>query len=98
MRGPPPSCAAVCPHAALPLHCGEANMTVSYRTEDQLAIVTIDRPDRRNAVDAATAAALADAFRRFDVDDAAHVAILQGANNTFCAGGWAFLLKTTPTS
>ena len=49
-------------------------------------VVTIDRPERRNAVDAATATALADAFRAFDADDGAAVAVLTGAGGAFCAG------------
>ena len=49
-------------------------------------IVTIDRPARRNAVDAATALALYDAFRAFDADDASSVAVLTGTGGTFCAG------------
>jgi enoyl-CoA hydratase len=40
----------------------------------------------RNAVDGATAHALADAFRAFGADDGAHVAVLTGAGGTFCAG------------
>jgi enoyl-CoA hydratase len=48
--------------------------------------VVIDRPERRNAVDGPTAAELADAFRRFDADDTAAVAVLCGAGGTFCAG------------
>ncbi len=40
----------------------------------------------RNAVDAATAAALVDAFRQFDADETADVAVLTGAGDTFCAG------------
>ncbi len=61
-------------------------MTVSFETEGALAIVTINRPDVRNAVDRATAAALAEAFRRFDADEALSVAILTGAGGYFCAG------------
>ncbi len=49
-------------------------------------VVTIDRPERRNAVDRDTAAALADAFRAFENDDALAVAVLTGAGGTFCAG------------
>jgi enoyl-CoA hydratase len=60
--------------------------TVRYETDGPVAVVTIDRPDRRNAVDGPTAAALADAFREFEVDDALSVAILTGAEGTFCAG------------
>ena len=48
--------------------------------------VIINRPDARNAVDGPTAAALADAFRAFDADETASVAILTGAGGTFCAG------------
>ena len=61
-------------------------MTVHYQIDGPLAIVTIDRPEVRNAVDGPTAAALADAFRRFDADDDRAVAILTGAGGTFCAG------------
>ena len=49
-------------------------------------VVTINRPERRNAVDRETAAALAEAFRAFDHDTQAAVAILTGAGGTFCAG------------
>ena len=61
-------------------------MAVHYETDGPLAIVTIDRPEVRNAVDRETAAALARAFRTFEDDDALRVAILTGANGTFCAG------------
>jgi enoyl-CoA hydratase/carnithine racemase len=60
--------------------------TVRYETQDAIAVVTIDRPDVRNAVDGPTAALLADAFRRFEADEALAVAILTGAGGTFCAG------------
>jgi len=61
-------------------------MTVRYEVRDRIAVVTIDRPEVRNAVDATTARALAEAFRRFDRDESAFVAILTGAGGTFCAG------------
>jgi enoyl-CoA hydratase len=48
--------------------------------------VIIDRPQCRNAVDGPTAAALAEAFRAFDADPDAAVAVLHGAGGTFCAG------------
>jgi enoyl-CoA hydratase len=48
--------------------------------------VILSRPERRNAVDGATAAALADAFRSFDSDDQAAVAVLHGEGGVFCAG------------
>jgi enoyl-CoA hydratase len=61
-------------------------MTVLYETEGEVAIVTINRPEARNAVDGPTAALLADAFRRFDADDSLAVAVLTGAQGAFCAG------------
>jgi enoyl-CoA hydratase len=48
--------------------------------------VVLDRPDRRNAVDRATAEELSAALREFDADDNASVAVLWGAGGTFCAG------------
>ncbi len=51
-----------------------------------LTTVILSRPEVRNAVDAATAAALATAFRAFDADDEARVAVLFGEGGTFCAG------------
>jgi enoyl-CoA hydratase len=48
--------------------------------------VVIDRVGVRNAVDGGTAAELAAAFREFDGDEGAHVAVLTGAGGTFCAG------------
>jgi enoyl-CoA hydratase len=61
-------------------------MTVRFDTDARCAIITIDRPEVRNAVDGPTARLLADAFRRFDADVNLDVAILTGAANTFCAG------------
>jgi enoyl-CoA hydratase len=61
-------------------------MPVDVTVRDNLAIVTINRPDARNAVDRFTAAALADAFRAFDKDEHLDVAILTGAGGHFCAG------------
>lgn len=51
-----------------------------------VTIVTLNRPERRNAVDAVTASELFDAFRAFDADDSASVAVLTGAGGAFCAG------------
>ena len=48
--------------------------------------VLLSRPERRNAVDGETAAALADAFREFDSDPDAAVAVLHGEGGVFCAG------------
>jgi enoyl-CoA hydratase len=59
---------------------------VGVEREGPVTVVTIDRPGRRNAVDAPAAAALASAFREFDGDEAASVAVLTGAGGAFCAG------------
>src|SRR5439155_17940346 len=60
--------------------------TVLFDTDGEVAVVTINRPEVRNAVDDPTAAALVEAFRRFDADEALAVAALTGAGGTFCAG------------
>ena len=59
---------------------------VSVAHDGPVTIVTIDRPEVRNAVDGPTAAALAEAFRAFDADPDARVAVLTGAGGTFCSG------------
>ena len=61
-------------------------MSVQVEQDGPVTIVTIDRPEARNAVDPATAAALRAAFDVFEADDAAHVAVLAGAGGHFCAG------------
>jgi enoyl-CoA hydratase len=67
---------------------------VDYRREGAAAVVTIDRPERRNAVDGATAAALLEAYERFATDDA-RVLILTGAGEqAFCAGADLKALET----
>jgi enoyl-CoA hydratase len=59
---------------------------VRVRRDGPVTIVALLRPHRRNAVDGPTAAALAAAFRAFDADPDAAVAILHGEGGTFCAG------------
>jgi enoyl-CoA hydratase/carnithine racemase len=59
---------------------------IQTQAKDDVLVVTINRPEVRNAVNGATAEALADAFRDFDADPHLHVAILTGAGGTFCAG------------
>ena len=61
-------------------------MSVDVVVHDRTVVVTIDRPERRNAVDGTTAAALHEAFADFDRDDALDVAVLTGAAGTFCSG------------
>jgi enoyl-CoA hydratase len=59
---------------------------VRCEIDGSIAIVTIDRPVVRNAVDRPTAEQLAEVFRRFDADESLNVAVLTGADGTFCAG------------
>lgn len=59
---------------------------VLVRLQGPVCIVTINRPDCRNAVDAETAALLVDFFRGFDGDNTLAVAVLTGADGAFCAG------------
>jgi enoyl-CoA hydratase len=61
-------------------------MTVETAADGPVLTVTIDRPEVANAIDRPTAAELADTFRAFDADEALAVAVLTGANGTFCAG------------
>jgi enoyl-CoA hydratase/carnithine racemase len=60
---------------------------VTYERRGAAAVVTIDRQERRNAVDGPTAALLTDAYERFVADDEARVLVLTGAGDlAFCAG------------
>ena len=61
-------------------------MSVHIEQQGPVVVITLDRPEVRNAVDRPTADALAEAFRDFDRDDDAAVAVLTGADGTFCAG------------
>ena len=62
-------------------------MAVRYERRGAAAVVTIDRPERRNAVDGPTAELLTEAYNRFEADDEARVMILTGAGDVaFCAG------------
>jgi len=66
----------------------EGSITDEVRYDDRgaVAVVTIDRQHRRNAIDGRTAQALVDALERFEADDAARVLVLTGAGEAFCAG------------
>jgi enoyl-CoA hydratase len=59
---------------------------VRIERDGPVTAILLSRPERRNAVDGATAAALADAFREFDADEDAAVAVLHGEGGVFCAG------------
>jgi enoyl-CoA hydratase len=59
----------------------------SYELRGSTALLTIERPERRNAVDVETAAELLEGLRRFEADDDARVMVLSGAGGVaFCAG------------
>ncbi len=59
---------------------------VEITTDGPVTVVTISRPECRNAVDPVTAQGLLEAFTAFDADESASVAVLTGAGGTFCAG------------
>ncbi|MEW1774456.1 crotonase/enoyl-CoA hydratase family protein [Streptomyces sp. NPDC086777] len=61
-------------------------MPVRLERKGPVTTVVLSRPEVRNAVDGPTAAELADAFREFEADDEARVAVLWGEGGTFCAG------------
>jgi enoyl-CoA hydratase/carnithine racemase len=61
-------------------------MSTRVELQDGVAIVTIERPQARNAIDGATAAALAEAMDRIDSERAIRVGVITGAGGNFCAG------------
>ena len=61
-------------------------MTVRYEPDGPVVVVTIDRPEVRNAVDPDAAAQLVECFERFAADDKLMAAVLTGAGGNFCAG------------
>ena len=67
-------------------HAGTMSPNLQIHHDGPVTVVTLDRPERRNAVDPATAAALLDAFTAFDADEHSSVAVLTGTGGNFCAG------------
>jgi enoyl-CoA hydratase len=61
-------------------------VSVHVERNGSVTTVVLDRPQARNAVDREHAGLLAEAFRSFDADEGAAVAVLHGAGGTFCAG------------
>ena len=61
-------------------------MSVRVEVDGPVSTVTIDRPERRNAVDPPTALALREAFHAFEADASQAAAVLTGAGGAFCAG------------
>jgi enoyl-CoA hydratase len=64
----------------------EGRAAVRIERDGPVTTVLLSRPERRNAVDGTTAAALAEAFAAFDADPDASVAVLHGEGGVFCAG------------
>jgi enoyl-CoA hydratase len=61
-------------------------MSVRAEVEGAVFVVTIDRPEARNAVNLAVAEGIAAALERLDGDSALRAGVLTGAGGTFCAG------------
>ncbi len=61
-------------------------MSVDVFRNGSVTTITINRPEVRNAIDGPTASALLEAFRAFESDPLARVAVLHGANGVFSAG------------
>ena len=59
---------------------------ILYDVTDNICTITLNKPERRNAVDGPMAAELREAFEAFEADDDLEVAVLTGAGGTFCAG------------
>jgi enoyl-CoA hydratase len=64
----------------------DASLAVQVETRGAVTVVTLQRPDVRNAVDSDTARLLYEAFVAFDEDPQASVAVFHGAHGHFCAG------------
>jgi len=71
-------------------------MLVLTETDGPVAIITINRPEVRNAVNRPTAEALAQAFREFENNPAVKAAVLTGAGGHFCAGADLKSLAVSP--
>ena len=61
-------------------------MAVHFEVRENVALMTLDRPEARNAVDQQLAADLESGIDRLEADDALWIGILQGAGPAFCAG------------
>ncbi|MBX7021239.1 enoyl-CoA hydratase, partial [Providencia rettgeri] len=59
---------------------------VTLERKGKVLLITLNRPEARNAINLETAQALAQALDAFDADSTIAVGVLTGANNTFCAG------------
>ncbi|HLL77047.1 MAG TPA: enoyl-CoA hydratase-related protein, partial [Pyrinomonadaceae bacterium] len=59
---------------------------ILYAAEGAVALVTLNRPEKRNALNDALVAGLKDALRRADADEQVRVVLLTGAGADFCSG------------
>lgn len=59
---------------------------ITTQIEQHIATITIDRPERKNALTPAMYQSMVDALRAFDVDDAVRVALITGTDEMFCSG------------
>jgi enoyl-CoA hydratase len=71
--------------------------SVLFEVRDRVALVTVNDPDRRNAVTVDISAGLRAAVARADADDGVHAVIVTGADSAFCAGADLSNLGSTPT-
>lgn len=62
------------------------NQNVLFETQGKIALITLNRPHQRNAIDAITGSQLRDAINTFEDDDQLHIAVLRGNGSVFCAG------------
>ncbi|MGO9341770.1 MAG: crotonase/enoyl-CoA hydratase family protein [Acidimicrobiales bacterium] len=69
-----------------PSGAAETSGTVEVTSDGPVTVISISRPERRNAVDSRTATQLREAFEAFEIDGSASVAVLTGSGGTFCAG------------
>jgi len=79
---PPSTAAAPGPGSYVPYRAE----TLLVEHDGPVTVVTINRPERRNAVDSVCADQLRETFLAFDADESASVAVLTGAEGAFCAG------------
>ncbi|WP_395108389.1 enoyl-CoA hydratase/isomerase family protein [Actinomadura sp. SCN-SB] len=70
------------------------SLAVTYAREDGVAVITLNRPHARNALNRAVLDGLWEALHRFDADDDAKVMVLTGAGDAFCAGADLRELRT----
>lgn len=69
-------------------------MFINYHTADRVAFITLNRPEKRNALNNAVVKELTDAFARAQLDDDAKVIVLQAEGDVFCAGADLQYLQT----